>query len=124
MSQRDPQKAKRTRRTKQEIAESDEFFVKEVQANKDLLFGQLSSSVTSSMKNDKWEEIRAALVDKGDKLLAKKDSKYIQSAYWQEVRRKTIERVDKLKVTTGAEPKDEELSPVRFKIFNDFYSIF
>jgi len=124
MSGLQSQKKTVIRRTKKEIAESDEFFAKEVQANKDLLFGQFSPTVTASMKDEKWEEIRAALVEKGDKLLATKDANYMQKKYWQDVRKRTVEKVDALKVKTGAEPKDEELSPVRFFMFNYIYSIF
>lgn len=123
MSQAQSQKAKRIRRTKQEIAESNELFVKAVQANKDLLFGPLSPTVTAAMKDTKWEEIRKMLVDKGDKLLVGKNSNYIKTTFWQNVRRDTMERRDAIKVKTGAEPKDAELSPVGFLDFLRFYSL-
>lgn len=114
MSQSQSQKPKRIRRTKEQIAESDEFFAKEVQANVDLLFGPFSPSITAAMKDDKWEEIRKALVEKGDKLLAGKNATYMKTSHWQLVRKRTVEKLDALKVKTGEEPKDEELSAVRF----------
>lgn len=102
----------RVRRTNVQIAETNEFFVKEVQKNKELLFGPFSSTVTAAKKDKKWEEIRQAMIEKGDKLLETKNSAYVQKQYWQYVRQKTMERVDSLQVTTGAEPKDEDLSSI------------
>jgi hypothetical protein len=124
MSESQFQKSKRIRRTKEQIAELDELFIKEVQVNKDLLFGQLSSTITAAMKNDKWEEIRKMLVEKGDKLLVNKNADYVKSTHWQKLRKNTVERVDFLKVKTGEEPKEDQLSSVSFKIFNEFYSNF
>ena len=40
-------------------------FVKEVQSNKELLFGKFTNAVTNTKKLEKWEEIRKMLVDKG-----------------------------------------------------------
>ena len=108
------------RRTKIEMEKSDELFVKLVQENKELLFGGFSPTVTAALKSAKWEEIRKAMVEEGDKLLATKDAAYTQTKYWQDVRKRTVERVDALKVTTGAEPKDDELSAVIFKVLAVF----
>lgn len=103
---------KRVRRTKAEIAKMNEFFVKEVQSNKELLFGALSPTVTAAKKDEKWKEIRQTMVTKGDKLLANKNAHYVKTTFWQMIRGNTMDRVDALKVTTGAEPNDDELTAV------------
>jgi hypothetical protein len=102
----------------------NDFFVKAVQKDKALLFGPLSPSITATKKDEKWEEIRLAMVAKGDKLLSNKNANYVKTIFWQNVRRGTMERVDSLKVSTGAEPKDEDLSAVsilKLQILTQFF---
>jgi hypothetical protein len=121
-SKTEAEQPKRIRRSKKQIAESNELFVKAVQANKDLLFGPLSPTVTDALKLQKWEEIRQMLVDKGDPLLATKDTQYIKTDFWQMIRGSTMERFDECKPTTGEAPKDVELSEV--SLWSSFVSIY
>jgi hypothetical protein len=100
------------RRTKEQIKVLDELFAKQVQSNVDILFGQFSPTLTAKMKDDKWEEIRLHQVEKGDTLLANKDGSYVQKTHWQNVRKRTVEKLDKLKVQTGSEPTDDDLTEV------------
>lgn len=102
------------RRTRAELAESNEFFVKKVQENQELLFGPLSPTVTAAKKNEKWEEIRLQLVDKGDRLLSGKNASYMQSTYWKSISTKAKEKRDliKSKTKTGEEPNYETLTAV------------
>jgi hypothetical protein len=112
MSENQRQKKKIVRRSNKEIEASDELFVKMVQLHKDLLFGAFSPTVTAAAKIEKWEEIRQEMVKKGDKLVAAKDAKYLQSTLWKNIATKTKEKRDCIKATTGAEPKAEDLSAV------------
>lgn len=102
MSQANSQRLKRKH---SEIQALREEFVKEVQKNKDLLFGAFSPTLTDAMKTSKWEEIRLMMVSKGEKLLEGKDVNYVKTKHWQKIRGDALERFDKGQ--TGAEPKEK-----------------
>lgn len=120
MSQR-PKKATKLKRKQSTVLELREMFVKEVQKNKDLLFGALLPTATDAMKTAKWEEIRTMMVEKGEELLDGKTVAYVKGTYWQNIRKGSLERFDKAK--TGAEPNEKYAAVSFISTFLCAYSL-
>lgn len=105
-----PTTSAKKRKNWEETSRLREIFLKDVQLNKQLLFGPFSPTVTDKKKMEKWEEIRNKMVIEGEKLLESKDAKYVKSTYWQNIRTSSLSKYDNCKAT-GSEPK-EALSKV------------
>ena len=81
------------------------LFVKEVQKNKEILFGKFTNVLTHQMKMEKWDEIRKLLIENGQNSLAKRDANYVSRVFWQNIRRSTMEKTRM--PSTGASPQSE-----------------
>uniref|UniRef100_A0A915DN97 Regulatory protein zeste n=1 Tax=Ditylenchus dipsaci TaxID=166011 RepID=A0A915DN97_9BILA len=79
---------------------------KKIQANKDVLFGKFSESITKKLKDDTWEMIRKELVAEGYASFQAKTSKQLRESMWSQTKTRTMEKVDKSKKTgTGGVEK-------------------
>uniref|UniRef100_A0A915CMQ2 Putative nuclease HARBI1 n=1 Tax=Ditylenchus dipsaci TaxID=166011 RepID=A0A915CMQ2_9BILA len=91
-----------------------------ISANKDVLFGKFSESITKKLKDDTWEMIRKELVAEGYASFQAKTSKQLRESMWSQTKTRTMEKVDKSKKTGGV--KFSEVKKYSSYLSNDIHA--
>lgn len=93
-----------------------------IRAERTLLFGAFSSSITKKQKNDVWEKITIKAISLG-LAAANRSAAYIRDTYWQNLRKRTIKKIDNSRATGaagGAEAVFDDIDKLVIDIIGKF----